>query len=113
MDQQAPDVSTPAYGDVRSLENGLKALWEHTHRAGELITELRGEKKVLMSRLEELEAELIQVRQELTRKEQLIKKMTVEGAEVAPVRGSVLVNGERDAMVQKIKGLLAKLEAYL
>jgi chromosome segregation ATPase len=113
VDQQAADVTAPTYGDVRSLEGSLKALWERAHRAGDLITDLRGEKKVLLTRLEELENELAQVRQELARKEQLIKKMTVEATGGASGRGSVLPNGERDAAVAKIKELLAKLEAYL
>jgi chromosome segregation ATPase len=113
VDQQAADVTAPVYGDVRSLESSLKALWERARHAGELITDLRGEKKVLLVRVEELENELAQVRQELARKEQLIKKITVEGTASASARGSVLSNGERDAVVVRIKELLAKLEAYL
>jgi len=113
VDQQSADVGTPGYGDVRALESNLKALWERARRAAELITELRGEKRVLHQRVEELETELIQVRQDLARKEQLIKRMTAEAGEAAPAKGSVLSNGERDATVAKIKDLLAKLEAYL
>lgn len=113
MDQQPADISTPAYGDVKSLESNLKALWDRARKAAELITELRGENKVLRSRVEELESELSLVRQELSRKEQLIKRMTVEAGEAAPARGLVLSNGEREAVVERIKDLLLKLEAYL
>jgi len=100
-------------GDVRSLESSLKALWERTRRAGDLIAELRGEKKMLLSRVEELESELDQVRRELAKKEQVMKRMATEAAEVSPARGTVFSNGERDSVVAKIKELLVKLESYL
>jgi hypothetical protein len=80
-------------------------LWERAKRAGEVITELRVEKKALEAKVEQLESELLLIRQELETKEQVIASSAV------PTMS--LPDAERDMLVRKAKELLAKLEAYL
>jgi len=100
-------------GDLRTIEASLKGLWERARRAGELITELRGEKRLLVTRLEELERQVAMLQQELARKEQLMRKAVAEAGASAASRAAVLADGEREALAQKVRELLVKLEAYL
>lgn len=113
MDQNSPEVGAPSSGDLRTIEVSLKGLWDRTRRAAELITELRGEKRVLLSRVEELERHVAMLQQELAKKEQLLRKVTAESGTAAATRATLLANGEREALAQRVKELLAKLEAYL
>ena len=113
MDQNSPEVGSPASGDLRTIEGSLKGLWERTRRAAELITELRGEKRVLQSRLEELERQVAMLQQELAKKEQLLRKVTAESGASAASRAALLAEGEREALAQRVKELLVKLAAYL
>ena len=52
------------------------------------------------------------LQQELARKEQLLRKAVAETGTAAS-RTAILTNGERDVFVQRVKELLAKIEAYL
>jgi septal ring factor EnvC (AmiA/AmiB activator) len=112
VDEQPAEASSPSQGDLRALENSLKGLWERARRAAELITELRGENKDLRAQVAALEAELERLRQDLGRKDQLIKKAMSEVG-VSPPRGAVVMNGEREAIVARVKDLLSRLESYL
>ncbi len=112
MSEQSVEASNPSQGELRALENSLKGLWERTRRAAELITELRGQNKELLAQVAALEAEMDRLRQELGRKDQLIKKAMSEVG-VSPPRGAVVMNGEREAIVARVKDLLSRLETYL
>ena len=110
MDQNPAEATGSAHGDIRSIENGFRSIWERARRAAELITQLREEKRDLQGEVNKLSAELRQLREELGRKEQLLKKIS---SEPPPARAGIIANGERDALVTKVKDLLAKLEAHL
>jgi hypothetical protein len=99
-----------ASGDVRSVENALKALWERVRRAGDLIQQLREERQALLTQVEQLRAEVQHLQNELARKEHLLGSMppTPDG-----VAARTFANGEREALVQKVKDLLARIDAYL
>ncbi len=113
MDQNSAEGTGPTQGELRSIESGLKALWERTRRAAELIAELRAEKKELQQRLGRLEDETRHLREELARKEHLLKNLASETAAQGSTRGALVTNGEREALLIKVKELLGKLEAHL
>jgi len=105
VDQSPTETGTLPQGDLRAIESGLRSLWERAKRAGEVITELRVEKKALEAKVEQLESELLRIRQELEAREQQIASATVPAASFP--------DAERDILVRKAKELLVKLEAYL
>ncbi len=110
MDEHSAE--TPSPSDLRALENSLKGLWDRARRAAELIAKLRGENVDLRAQVAAQDAELDRLRQDLARKDQLIKKAMSEIG-VSPPRGAVVMNGEREAMVARVRELLSRLESYL
>jgi chromosome segregation ATPase len=100
-------------GDVRTVESSLKVLWEKARRAAALIGELRAERQTLKTRVEELEHVLQQLQQEMTKKENQLKKLIAEKEAVDPKSVALFANGEREALAEKVKNLLAKIDAYL
>lgn len=110
VDQTSAEVSTASTGSTTPVENSITALWECAKRASELITQLRSEKRALQARADQLERELRQLRAELSRIEQVMKNAPdpAEGR-----HGLLFTNGDRDAMMSRVKELLAKLDAYL
>lgn len=96
------------------MESALKGLWERVRRAGELIRQLREERQGLLSQVEQLRGDVRQLQEELARKDQMLRKVQAEQpAARAPQGGFALANGEREALVKKVKELLSKLDAYL
>lgn len=111
MDRATTDRSALLV-EERNLEGAIKALWERARRAGEAIATLRDENATLRGRLSELEAELHAVRAELERKNTAISEF--RATQAAAEQQAVLVsNGDREALVARVKLLLAKLESYL
>jgi len=102
-------MTTTLTGDGRSVESALKTLWERVQGAGDLIQQLREERQALLSQVDQLRAEVQHLQQDLSRKEQLMKTMTVSQGQA----GAALANGEREALARKVKDLLAKIDAYL
>lgn len=98
--------------EERNLESALKSLWDRARKAGEAIASLREENALLRSRLSEVEAELVALRAELGRKDAAINELRTAQAE-AEQQAVLVTNGDREAVVARVKLLLAKLEAYL
>lgn len=109
VEQSTDTMTTALAGDRRSVESVLKALWERVQGAGKLIQQLREERQALLSQVDQLRAEVQHLQQDLSRKEQLIKTMTVSQGQA----GVAFANGEREALVRRVKDLLAKIDAYL
>ena len=102
-------MTTTLTGDGRSVESALKTLWERVQGAGDLIQQLREERQALLSQVDQLRSEVQHLQQDLSRKEQLMKTMTVSQGQ----SGAAFANGEREALARKVKDLLAKIDAYL
>jgi chromosome segregation ATPase len=98
--------------EERNLDGALKSLWERARRAGEAIASLREENATLRSRLAELEGELGTLRTEVRRKDAAINELRAAQSE-AEHQAVLVSNGDRDALVARVKLLLAKLESYL
>ena len=99
--------------ELRTVEAGLKALWDRARRTSEAIHGLRREKHELEAKVEELELETQRLRHEMAKKEQTLRSIGASGDEAALKKAVLFANGEREAYAAKIKVLLAKLEAYL
>jgi chromosome segregation ATPase len=110
VDTSTGTTPSNASGDVRSVENALKALWDRVRRASDLIQQLREERQALLSQIEQLRAEVKHVQNELLRKEQILGSLPPAGEGGA---GRAFGNGEREALAQKVKDLLARIDAYL
>jgi uncharacterized coiled-coil DUF342 family protein len=109
VERSTGTMTTTLTGDGRSVESALKTLWERVQGAGDLIQQLREERQALLSQVDQLRAEVQHLQQDLSRKEQLMKTMTVSQGQA----GAAFANGEREALARKVKDLLAKIDAYL
>jgi chromosome segregation ATPase len=112
VEQQQPDTVQGFPAELKSVESSLKALWERARRTSEVIHGLREEKRELQAKIEQMENEMRRLQQEMAKKEQTLRTVGVTGDD-GPRKAVVIVNGERDALAERIKLLLAKLEAYL
>lgn len=113
MEQPSTDLAAPSQGEVKSLESSLKTLWDKAKRAAEVIGELRDQKRLLETRVGQLEVELRQLQAELAKKDQLAKTMAANLKAVDPKRAVLFANGERETLAVRVRDLLAKIDAYL
>ena len=112
-DQHAGDTQPQAVVDPSPLEDLLKALWERTKQAGELIAQLREDKNGLQKRLGEVERELMQLRRQIDQKEEALRKVMADLSRQAAKDAVLFTDGERQALTNKVKELLAKLDLYM
>ena len=114
MDNAPVSTPSPQPADVRAVEHALKGLWERVRRAGDIIQQLREERRALLSQVEQLRGDVQNLQEDLARKDQLLRKAQSERAVPATAADTVsLSNGDREAMARKVKELLQKLDAYL
>lgn len=113
MDQHSSDINPLAALEAKSLEASLKALWDRAKRAGELIAQLRDERSAFQHRVEELEHEITQLREELSQKDELIKKASSAPPRQPGKDGVILSDAERQQLEARVRELLAKIEGYL
>ena len=97
---------------MSTVENGLRSLWEKVKRAGELIGTLREENRSLRVRIDQFEGELRKLQLELQKRDQTIKDLTVSHA-TAKASGATFPDGEREALVSRVRDLLSRIESYL
>ena len=113
MDQHSSDTNLPTALEAKSLEAGLKALWERARRAGELIAQLREERASLRLKVDELEGEVAHLKDEVGQKVELLRKLNTEAAKPSVKNGVLISDGEREQLGARVKELLAKIEGYL
>ena len=96
------------------LEDSLKSLWDKVRAAGNLIVQLRDEKKSLGLRLHEVENELQALRTELGTREQELKRARAEYAQAVSSNGNnVLSQDEKENLKNKIRDIIAKINSHL
>lgn len=110
MDQNSAEATHILQGDTKAIDVWLKGLWDRAKKAAELISRLREEKTELQNKVVSLEEELSRLRNDLTRSEE---KLRTVAAERGDADQSFLSNGEREHLSEKVKDLLAKLDAYI
>ncbi len=111
MEQNPTEKQVSPPSELRSLEGGLKDLWERVKQAAELIASLRDEKAALRARNSELEGRLRSIERALAEQQDVVKMLETQQA--GSKGDHVLSNGDREALAAKIRDLLAKIDAYL
>jgi len=99
--------------DVEAVEAALRGLWDRTRKAGELISELRGENTSLRSQIDGLRKELDGLRHEIARKDESFARLQAQREGEEARREAIMANGERDLLATRVRDLIAKLDAYL
>lgn len=104
IEKEISDVGT------HGIENALTALWEKAREASYLISTLRDEKRKLQTKINELEEELKQTKNELL----LIQSRTLQADAMSNNGSSVRLGEEEKLELQKkIKSIIGKLDQYL
>ena len=94
--------------ELANIESQIQALWEKAKQAGELIRQLREEKRELHEQNEALLHEIAKLRSDLNARDVRLASIANES------KSSLLfLNGEREALTARVKELLARIEAYL
>lgn len=113
VEQHPVDTSVLSSAELKSLEDGLKGLWERVRRAGEMIVQLREEKVSLHARVQELETQVHGLDRELLKRDSQLKEIAAQKAVAESKEGFIVSNGEREALASRVKDLLARIDAYL
>jgi len=117
VDQQDPHTEPQGPSPDERLQELLEGLWDRVRRAGDHVKSLRAERDMLKSRLDKVESEFEGLRRDLTEQ----KKQVLEREEqirslhqqAAASEGKIMSNGEKEALVERAKELLARIEGYL
>ena len=110
MESHPTDTGLSPLGETRSLESSLKALWDRVRRAAAVIAQLRDDKRALMDRIAGLEAEVQDLRQELSKREAVRQ---LSGDQASQKGTGLFPNGEREVLAGRLRDILAKLDEYL
>jgi len=113
VNQHAAEAEALLSSDTRAVQAGLQRMWDAARKAGERIRLLREENASMAGRLAETQAELELLREELRKKEELIRRTLERPLPAAAREGGVHVNGDREALARQVRALLDKLDAYL
>jgi hypothetical protein len=110
---QAVHVETEPAAEEGTIETLFQGLWERVRAAGELIVELRSQRTQANLRMAELEGEIRRLRAELAEREEVVKSFKDVQAAKAQSDGKILSNGEREALAEKARKLLERIQDYL
>jgi hypothetical protein len=99
--------------EEQTIESMFQGLWDRVRLAGELIANLRSQKQFAEERVSTLEGEVRQLRDQLSDQEEKLKSLTELQTVRASTDGKILSNGEREAIAEKAKKLLERIQEYL
>ena len=100
--------------DSSTLEESIKGLWDKARTAGNLIVQLRDEKKSLGVRLQQVENELQSIKDALGNREQELKRLRAEYAQMVSSNGqNAFTENEKENLKNKIRDLIAKINSHL
>lgn len=106
------NLEQPSSDSLNSVENALSSLWDKAREASLLISTLREEKKHLVRRIDELEEELRNSKNEVSRIQSQVDSVN---SSVAAARSSSvnLEEDEKKLLQQKLRSVISKLDQYL
>jgi len=113
MDENEGTTSSASATEENRLEGMLQGLWERVRQAGELVTELRSQKSILMAQVGVLQREIAQLRKECSAQQDVVKSLSEQLTAAGSVEGKILSNGEKEKIAARVKELLARIEGYL
>src|SRR5262245_43363933 len=100
--------------DVNALDDALKSVWDKVRMATQLIAQLRDEKRILASRADDLERQVTSLRAEIQTKDQEIKRLRTEHAQLLQSNGhQSFSDEEKEAIKNRIRDLISKINSYL
>jgi chromosome segregation ATPase len=109
---ETEDISMPK--DASDINDALKSVWDKIRLAGQLIAQLRDEKRVIASRTEDLERQLTALRSDLEAKENEIRRLRAEHTQLANSNGQHGFSAEeKEAVKSRIRELISKINSYL
>jgi len=115
VNQVGVDTEVNKHTNSPLLETGFKQLWEKIRAATEFISQLREQSQKYQSQAERLENEVVRLRSELNQKEQELKRLKVDHAQLSGSLSdnNILTPEEKEALKSKIKDLIAKINSHL
>jgi SMC interacting uncharacterized protein involved in chromosome segregation len=114
LNQIQSDIEGPAVRDLGSLELALKTMWEKARAAADLIARLQTEKTDLQSAVREFEGSLSALRSDMLAREQELKRLRAEHAQLSSLDGKNVFSEEEKEMFRgKIKDLISKINSHL
>jgi hypothetical protein len=112
VDQNFEQDSSDA---IHSVENALASLWDKAREASLLISTLREEKKRLLKKIDELEEDLQQSKNDVILQQSQIEKMkeTVASEIVQKSESLAIDSDEKRILQQKLRNVISKIDQYL
>jgi len=112
VDQNFEQDSSDA---INSVENALASLWDKAREASLLISTLREEKKRLLRKIDELEEEVKQSKNDVILQQSQIETMKVNAVSntIQKNESVALDVNERRLLQQKLRNVISRLDQYL
>ena len=100
---------------IHSVENALASLWDKAREASLLISTLREEKRQLVAKINELEEDLNQSKNDFILQHSQIEKLKeATSAQSAQKNGAMAYDEEEKRILQqKLRNIISKLDQYL
>ena len=92
--------------EIEQVESSLQKLWEKARRLSDILLSLKEENQSLRQRLEEVEQKESRLTSELEGREKEILKLQSNGS-------GMFTHEEKEALVNRIRDLISKLNARL
>lgn len=99
--------------DIKEIESALGRLWERARRVSEMVVELRKENQTLRESLAEQEQSSRSLAEAVRRKEGELAGLQSELRKLQQNGSSFLAKDEKEALAEKIKELISKIESRL
>jgi anion-transporting ArsA/GET3 family ATPase len=100
--------------DAGTIEIALREFWEKTRSAVALVAKLRADRRSLSEKLVKIEQELIELRNDLTLKDQEVKRLRAENAQLLSSNGQdLLTEEEKENLKSRIRELIARINSHL
>ena len=112
MDQFADTEEITMSKDAGTMDEVLKSVWDKIRLAAHLIGQLREEKRVITSRIEELERQMASLRADLQSRDHEIKRLRTEHAQMVNSNGQQSFSEEeKEAIKNRIRELISKINS--
>lgn len=115
MEQRGTEADVMTALPAGGIDESIKVLWDKIRSTSLLITQLREENRGLVTRVEELSAEVASLREELGKREQELRKLRTDHAAyvTASATASEFTPEERESIKARMRELISKINSHL
>ncbi len=99
--------------DLSTLEASLEKLWEKARRVSDLLLRLKDENRELKGRVQEFERQEAQWKADLRAREQELERLRAEMVRLQSNGSQAFTRVEKEELQQRVKDLIAKINARL